>query len=1202
MVLGGEDFLLRQDLDSLPVQGVAEAAEGVELTVGRLPGRQAVQLKGQSLSWDLVIPQPYGIEFWVKPVGWDGSSTESILLADFRTEGGVLSLSKAAETEELVLALDGVSLARYPVYDWKDHPWREGQERSRWHYVQIGVKKGQVELEVDGFRAQSGEKPGKNPGRLRRVTLYGGAGTAYSELRVTKDVPDDADGRRRYRNLYRGGPVLEPVTITIPWVEKPPVLDGDVAEADYEEMATLIGFNRNTGDVAGSFEDSGMRGYMGYDGEALYLALKVPYQDRINATHWNRRDVNMWGEEAWLFFLSPSGDEFSEYWLFAGNPHGDQSDLKGTDASWNANWQWEAAIGDGVWSGEMRIPFAELGMKAPKDSEVWTMNLFNPQRRAAWSPSRALHDVRAFGVLRFDRNAPVIRLGEFRLEEDKVVVPFRITGRGPTRRLILGCEVYGGGDTLPHRFKMWEVEVSNDQTEEIVLDVDFDGLKEGILVVFVREGDTTLFYRSGVFPRVSPPVEKTDVVEAGAAEDKPDYAKQWTAEELGEELLAMPQWAAGRAGRSDKVMSPWTPMQVQDETIACWGREFGYKGTLFPEQVTSQGKELLAGAPYLRLKTNKGIRVLKAGKMEVVSATEREVTVRTQAKVDGLSFEVETVYAFDGLAKVTLLVDNEEKPVPVDSLEWVVPLRGDVVRFYHYFGSHMTVPPGTVSGAVPADGFRLDRFRELIWIGSDRYGFTWMAEGMKGWRLKDENGIQRLEPLKSGDYELVITLANRPTVVDSEWDMVFAFQATPTRPRPQNVHRLNDSRRFQWMWRDWGDGEFYPFNDNPEKARERVAQLREKGREVLANTSLTYFGRFRYYANAFGLVDHPGLAHRELLLWEPWWLQTTRPETRQPILPEVQTAEGDWYGKRGQPRGFINLCPNASFQDYYLWRLEQEVKNTGLSALNLLQPASVRCANPLHGCGYTNYRGEWVPSLPIFAMREMVMRMRQILQDSGHEPYIRWHGDDVILVPVLSFVDVFLGGEGYSHGGNKVLEFYSDSLSSERMRVHHTGLPFGFAYSVMPRFESKYAPTEASVWDITGLFFVHDGNLLSWGTPADGMVSHLVGQRLAFNLDEKEIQYYWDVDGPVQVEGGQVMFVLHHDPESALLILFNPGETVAEAQVRFREDVAIASKVSDGMKDVINGVRFQAEDGLFRVQIKPKGMRVLAIGEAPGGK
>lgn len=1192
----GQGFLLRQDLDAIPGQVSPDITEGIELVVGRLPERQAVQLKDRSLTWELTAREPYNIEFWVKPVGWDGASDEKVVLAVFRTEGGLLSLYKAAEAEVLVLAMDGVPLGRYPVYDWKDHSWRKGQERSLWYYIHIRVDNDQAVLNVDGFPAEVSDASAHGLGALQEVTLHGGRGTAFSELLVSQGVMDAAALRSRYRSLYRGGPVLEPVTITVPWVDKAPTLAGTVPEKEYAEMATLTGFNQNTGDVAGRFEGSGIQGYIGYDNEALYLALNTPYQGGLNATHWDRWDMNLWDEESYEFFLCPPWSEVPEYWLLVGNPHGDQADLKGTDLSWNANWQWNAAISEGVWSGEMRVPFAELGVSTPEDSEVWTMNLFNSRRRAAWSPARAYHDVRAFGVLRFDRNAPVIRAGAFLPVEDGLAIPFQITGRGPARTFTLGYEVYGGGDTLPRHSKSLTFELADGQAEEVLLDIAFDGLGEGILVVYIREGETTLFYRSGVFPLASHPVKSAAVVES-ASDDEQEYARQWTVEEMGEEVLGMHRWAGGQAGRSDKVMSPWTPMEVDGGTIACWGREYTYQDTLFPASITSLGEELLAGAPYFRLKTPSGTHIIKEGDVVITPVNDRTVEVRTRSVAGGLRFLVDTEYAFDGLAKVSLVINSEGEAVPVDSLEWVIPLQGDRIRLFHYFASYSAIPPGTASGAVPEGGIKLDRFRELIWLGAEGSGFTWFAENMKHWRLQDEDGIQRLEPLANGDYELVVTLANKPSIVDGEWHMVFGLQATPTRARHPALHQLSENSRFVWNWRRWGDGDFYPFHDKPEKARERIAELRENGRDLMATTSLTHFGRFRFYANAFGPVDHPGLEHRELLLWEPWWRRTTMSEVRMPVIPEEQTAEGDWYGKRYQPRGFINLCPNSPFQDYYLWRLEQEVKSTGLSSINLLQPSSARCANGLHDCGYINYQGDWAPGLPIFAMREMVMRMRQILHDSGHEPYIRWHSGDAVLGPVLSFVDVFLGGEGYTHGSLKVLEFYSDSLTPERMRVHHTGLPFGFAHTILPKFETKYAPTEASVLDMAGLFFVHNSSLLGRATRSHSMAGYLAAKRFAFNLDGKETQYYWDGEGPVNVSGGDVKFILHYDSESALLILFNPEEVVAEAEVRFSGSGDLSAKALSGMKDVINGEQLSPENGLYQVPLKPKGMRMFVIGE-----
>jgi hypothetical protein len=1204
--LNASNYILRESLEDLPSSAVRGDAGNISITGGRLPTTGATSLKKTYLKWAVYASDIYSIEYWLKPTGWDGLTEKEIEFSRFIIGKKIYRLYKASGSSELILEAGGTVLQGYPVYNWTEQEWMKKDERARWHYINIGVEGSEIRLSVDGFSARVISSAVVS-GTLSEFTLIGSEGTSFSELNIVKGVMKGEELRGRYRSLYRGMPSLQKNTITVPFVDRPPVTNGAIEEDEYKDFALITGFIHNRGTGAGSFEGSGIKGYVGYDDKNLYLALKTPYKGVLKARRWEKHDMALEGEESYEIFLCPPWTGTPDYVQLMGNPYGNRSDLRGMNREWTGRWFWEARMLDGEWMGEAKVPFDGISVQPPGLFSIWSMNIFNSHASAAWSPSVRYHDTGAFGVLRFDRNAPVIRPGEIRIEQDSISVPVELIGRVKTRHLTAGIEVYGEKDMLPVVSDATVLSLKSGERKVVSLDVLRGGIKEGRVVLFIKEGDTYLYYLTGKFPFAEPPVRqehlrKGEAMQTPVAEkEKKDmteeekaYERKWTDKELGEEILSMAQWTKGEAGRREGVMSPWIPMKTTGQEIECWGRRYRYDNTLFPAQITSQGEIHLTEAPYLILKQGRRSQKIQKGRVSIEQVNEGLVKVVTTGNYGGFLIKIETEYEFDGMGRVVLKISHPDDPVAIDSLEFVMPVVKGKAELYHYTASFSGHPPGSDSGAVPKTGIILDMFRELIWLGDTKTGTCWFAEDMKNWQITGEEGIQKIERMRNGDTNLRITMCNSRFTLEDEWQVVFGIQATPTRPRRADFRVKSDNSTLNWNW-FWGDGQYYPFQRNPEAARQQVIDSRGAGKDVMPCSSITFYGTVRFYESRFGKIDDPGLIHKEVMLWGPLWERHGNPvPTSLPAIPEEHTAPGRWYGKRYQPTGLTSFCAASPYQDYYLWRLEQLVEDTGLGAIYLDQPA-YRCLNALHGCGYINYKGEWAPRMPIFAMREMVKRIRRIFYDAHGDARIRWHSSNQMLVPVISFVDTFWDGENYAHGELKVFEFYSRILSPERMRTQHTGIQFGFAPDLLPEMEDRYAPSPASTRDMMGYFFVHDGNV--WPVRAHTqLVKFLRDKRFSYKPDSMDVSYYWQDKGLLAVTPENVYHILHYDRDKGLLILFNRSDEVTISKVKVDVEHLFGKGITIGVKDAVNGEVFKEDEkGIYNIPVEPRDLRMLEI-------
>ncbi len=652
---------------------------------------------------------------------------------------------------------------------------------------------------------------------------------------------------------------------------------------------------------------------------------------------------------------------------------------------------------------------------------------------------------------------------------------------------------------------------------------------------------------------------------AGTTTEPSVYSRQWTEQELQAMLEESGKWLGKVPVKTDYAPAPWTPMEVHGQTILCWGKKYRYDSSILPVQIETQGVDLLKGTPRFVLHSE-GKR-LEFAKAEVSIHQEHDgaVRVKTISRQDGFTLELDTMYEFDGMGKVTMRLTSD-RAANLEGLYLEFPLEPSRSALYHYVGSRTGInvdgipspgaafPPLTDSGRVAEEGVFLDAFREVIWLGDQDLGFSWFADGMEGWQIKDEHDIQVISPVTDGRRIFRIKLADRPQPLTRPMELVFGIQATPMKPRPANFRTRigwapqQTSRRFDFRWR-WGDGYYYPFQDTyPDEARKDVEEQRAKGMELMPVSSLEYIGAYRFSRGKFGLVQDPGLKHREALFWGEHWNQVRRyagdpaeavkqrdharalreqrriegKTVAEVLAVERHTAEGNnWDGVEWRPTSYPErYCYQSTYHDYFVWKLSELVRQTGLRALYLDQQL-YQCSNPEHGCGYLDYKGEWAGQGNVFAMREMMKQIYFVFhQLNGVAPEIMFHCSSQMVIPAMSFIDIYWDGEKYvSPGRPRSLigrEFYSEFLTEEIMQVQHTGKQFGFATNFLPQITRSElsrlkvtSPTLATTRDMMGLLLIHDSHVDGYQalTYHGDLVSRILNKRASYPLSEMKTIY-----------------------------------------------------------------------------------------------
>jgi hypothetical protein len=223
-----------------------------------------------------------------------------------------------------------------------------------------------------------------------------------------------------------------PKHVIIPKLTATLKMDGELNEPVWKKAAVLEPFYRNDGSGV-EREHTTVR--LWYDDAALYLGWTCTDTD-IQATFTNR-DSRFWEEEVVEFFVTPK--PLDHYFEIQWNPLGGVFDAiiqnvmddKSISKSFQGDWNFTAksmtravkvkgtvndsSDKDEYWQVEVRLPFADLGEKAPNPGTVWRANFYRFNREKgksveelSWSPTMlpGFHQPARFGYLEFGRNSP----------------------------------------------------------------------------------------------------------------------------------------------------------------------------------------------------------------------------------------------------------------------------------------------------------------------------------------------------------------------------------------------------------------------------------------------------------------------------------------------------------------------------------------------------------------------------------------------------------------------------------------------------------------------------------------------------------------------------------------------------------------------------------------------------------------------------
>jgi len=249
-----------------------------------------------------------------------------------------------------------------------------------------------------------------------------------------------------------------------------------------------------------------------------------------------------------------------------------------------------------------------------------------------------------------------------------------------------------------------------------------------------------------------------------------------------------PAWLHSRAGISDQVLPPWTPIAVDGSrrkpVIRPWGRAYAFAGLPFPETIRSRDAGLLAAPMRLRLRAD-GRRVTLEGTLRVETETPARVVLRGTASGGPLTVASTVTVDYDGNARVDLVL-KATRATRLDELVVEAPVRKAHAKYrYHFPGGWGTA---SNASALAPEGWT-SKFVPYVWLGDEDRGLAVYTESDQHWRPADP--ARAVEVVPEGDAAVLrFQVVGQPLDLAPEASgipLTFGFVATPVKAPDKDV-------------------------------------------------------------------------------------------------------------------------------------------------------------------------------------------------------------------------------------------------------------------------------------------------------------------------------------------------------------------------------------------------------------------------------
>ena len=509
---------------------------------------------------------------------------------------------------------------------------------------------------------------------------------------------------------------------------------------------------------------------------------------------------------------------------------------------------------------------------------------------------------------------------------------------------------------------------------------------------------------------------------------------------ITEEDAAKEDWMTNRRGiealGDDFILPPFTPVQLNGNSVSVWGRDYSFGKYNLLEKVKVLGDEFLASPMEFTAVVNGKTVEFASGKQVVLRERKGIVELYTRASSEDVDVEVRTAVEYDGMIKVDFAFEPHGS-VQIDHFKYSISYPEKNARFIHYIGARegrtsLNVPRVSNTRSLPeGEGTVWSApFKLMVWLGGYDRGLLWFTSSEQNWsphdRAKREQGMAVVR--ENGIVRLEVTPISKPRLIGRRTEYSFGLMATPVRPRTPGwratdmnyEHFAADAKKrfgaetpviyssasFDFIppeTRNPNAVSFYPRIYRPEVYRKRIENAHENNRlfgiyidPILCNLGIykdTSLYKPVVWDPTTDNADAAGTKIDDAFLWQP---------------PEVKKFFGEWhkepvatapYGKQHGERQFQPGL-NSRYADFICYLLEKHVENGCDGISNLDEWGPVPDQNLIHDMGYHEQDGQLYPEYDWFGRRNLMKRMCAIFyKKHGRLPLMRVHTAATLVIP-----------------------------------------------------------------------------------------------------------------------------------------------------------------------------------------------------------
>jgi hypothetical protein len=511
-------------------------------------------------------------------------------------------------------------------------------------------------------------------------------------------------------------------------------------------------------------------------------------------------------------------------------------------------------------------------------------------------------------------------------------------------------------------------------------------------------------------------------------------------------------WLGSNIGLDDAVVpNPWTPVQVNGDTVACWGREYRLSGA-FLSSMKNQGKEMLAAPVRMTLTSGTNQSFLGIGPVTWQATQPAKAQFTGSSKVNGLAIDYSGTVEFDGLLLSTLTITPPAGGVQVDSLVLEIPLKSELVQLMR--NPKMFVERGNPSTLVKQwDGKSIytSPFKPYLWVGNLDVGFDWLCESDVNWNYAE--GAQPCKILPQGEVAtLRFEIVSQPAMVTKPLKYTFGFQATPVKPHRADWRRLRMTAGALSGGRGdtpYANATTVGYDYSFEYISWFVPQ--EWPRDTMQEIA-PGFGNLDVKLRMFRKHGIKGLPYTSGILIADnnpvWDFFVGAWQNKQGPISRGNTGGGYKTRRDGKSFSLTGADP-GSWSPFLAYMAHQLLGDPqfapDLAGIYVDNTTPYPQNNPYNGSGYRDDAfGRSGYSVPILGLRDLGMRLLRVIREQkGPEGILILHAHNDLIVPVHGLADYFFPGEQYGYLIADKPYFYMEDLPLEVLRAETNQYAYG---------------------------------------------------------------------------------------------------------------------------------------------------------------